>query len=456
MSNYGSWGGEQQPQTGPPGGQEPAPWARQPPGQYGEPGYGQGQPGYGDQRGYDQGQPGYDQGYAGQPGYGQGYPGYDQGYGGQPGFGPGHPGYDPGYGGQPGYGNEQPAQWATGQPQEPQRGSKRGLLVGLLALLAVAAAGLGVYFFTRPDSGATGAASGPSTSASARASGATTAAPTPSAATPANPATSLPPTAGPGAPTAPGSVGAAVVDGDFEFRPTRVSCGRESVGTSITVTAQGQFCVVSLSVRNVGRESKSLSPANQFVYDGQNRRFGADARAMGYINSDESVFNKTISPGSFVEGVVIFDVFRDSSPARLEFHDSEFGTGSVVAVAPGEVVREGPLSSAVPAPSAPSATSSAAYWTVIVASSPTRAGAEAVAARLRDAGYPANEVFLSSQFSSLTPGVWVASTGSYATSREAAARVRTIRSTTSEFASGDNIAYHRCVGTAQACRAQGQ
>jgi hypothetical protein len=58
------------------------------------------------------------------------------------------------------------------------------------------------------------------------------------------------------------------------------------------------------------------------------------------------------------------------------------------------------------------------FWTAVVASVTTRADAEAAAARLRNQGLP-GDVLFSSDYSSLTPGYWVAFSGNFANRSEA-------------------------------------
>jgi hypothetical protein len=138
--------------TTPPGDQPPHDPDQPPP----PPGYGQ-QPGYG-QPGY--GQPGYGQPGYGQPGYGQpgaqptqAFGGYGQPQGAQAGYEPAGYGASAAYGQQSGYaapGYEQPAygQQGYGQPAgytqqpgygqgEPAKRSKKGLIISLVAIVAV-------------------------------------------------------------------------------------------------------------------------------------------------------------------------------------------------------------------------------------------------------------------------------------------------------------------------------
>jgi hypothetical protein len=133
------WG---QPPQGGPNWQEPSqqqPW--QQPGQPPQPGYGQEQ--------YGQPQPDYGQqpyGQPAQPGYGQpqyGQPDYSQPQYGQPGYGQpqyGQPDYSQQQYGQPAYGYVPPVQQGSGS------GGNKGLMYGAIALVVVAALGVGGYF----------------------------------------------------------------------------------------------------------------------------------------------------------------------------------------------------------------------------------------------------------------------------------------------------------------------
>lgn len=67
------------------------------------------------------------------------------------------------------------------------------------------------------------------------------------------------------------------------------------------------------------------------------------------------------------------------------------------------------------------------FWTVIVASTPGRAAAEQAADRLRARGLP-GDVLYSSDYSSLTPGYWVAFSGRFASEGRATSEAAWLRS----------------------------
>ncbi|MEK7536054.1 MAG: DUF4352 domain-containing protein, partial [Patescibacteria group bacterium] len=54
-------------------------------------------------------------------------------------------------------------------------------------------------------------------------------------------------------------IGGAARDGKFEFVVSSVQCGVASVGDNpyLTKTAQGQFCLLNVTVKNIGNEKQS-------------------------------------------------------------------------------------------------------------------------------------------------------------------------------------------------------
>lgn len=124
-----------------------------------------------------------------------------------------------------------------------------------------------------------------------------------------------------------GGIGDAVRDGKFEFVVSKVDCGRTSVGDDLLgKQAQGQFCLVSLTVENIGDEPQTLFGDNQRLFDDRDREFSADTEAAVYLKSSQTLWEE-INPGNQVSGVVVFDVPKNAQPQRLELHDSAFSGG---------------------------------------------------------------------------------------------------------------------------------
>ena len=95
------------------------------------------------------------------------------------------------------------------------------------------------------------------------------------------------------------------------------------------VEAQGQYCLVSVQVENIGEEAQSFFGSNQYLYDEEGRQFSADDEAAIYLENSQSLYEE-INPGNSVQGTVVFDIPKNATPARIELHDSAFSGGVTV------------------------------------------------------------------------------------------------------------------------------
>jgi len=133
--------------------------------------------------------------------------------------------------------------------------------------------------------------------------------------------------------TAKGKVGEAVRDGKFEFTVKSVKCGVDKVGSDYTEEkAQGQFCLVSVKVKNIGDEARYFSDSDQKAYDAAGTKYSADTGAGIYANSDADTFLNQINPGNQISGVVVFDIPKDVSLTTVELHGSAFSGGVTVSL----------------------------------------------------------------------------------------------------------------------------
>lgn len=121
-------------------------------------------------------------------------------------------------------------------------------------------------------------------------------------------------------------VGDPVRDGQFEFTVQRVKCGAKRVGGQFGEDAQGKFCFVYMTVKNIGDQSQAFSGDEQLMFDEEGREFSADTEAQFYLDDGNAIYEE-INPGNKVEGIVVFDIPKDARPARLELHDSIFSGG---------------------------------------------------------------------------------------------------------------------------------
>ncbi|MER7459338.1 DUF4352 domain-containing protein [Micromonospora sp. NPDC126480] len=152
------------------------------------------------------------------------------------------------------------------------------------------------------------AESAPSTSSSAPSPATTTVAP-------ADP--SPPPSAGPKV----YRVGDKVRGGDFEFTVNSVKCGISQVGDSfLNRKAQGMFCRVNISVKNVTRSAHMFhADGTVTAQDAAGREYDADGTAGMYGNDDANGFLDEINPGNTVRANVFFDVPKGTKLKTVTF-----------------------------------------------------------------------------------------------------------------------------------------
>jgi Domain of unknown function (DUF4352) len=123
-------------------------------------------------------------------------------------------------------------------------------------------------------------------------------------------------------------------DGKFEFVVSGVKCGATKVGPSgFGEKAQGQFCFVSVSVRNIGKEAQLFDGSSQKAHDAKGTEFSNDSGAEMYANEGSPTFLQEINPGNQVKGRLVFDVPKKTKLAKIELHDSPFSGGVTVNLA---------------------------------------------------------------------------------------------------------------------------
>ena len=87
-------------------------------------------------------------------------------------------------------------------------------------------------------------------------------------------------------------------DGKFEFTVTKVDCGKTQIGNQyLNTKAQGQFCLVSMTVTNIGTKPQMFSSINQKAIDAQGRELSADVTAGAYLEDSKS-FSANITPAT--------------------------------------------------------------------------------------------------------------------------------------------------------------
>lgn len=133
-----------------------------------------------------------------------------------------------------------------------------------------------------------------------------------------------------GAKSVPAPKGSVVRDGKFEFQVVDVSrapTAGNSNNQSEIVTAQGEFIIVTLSVKNVGNTPQPYFGQNQMLVDTSGREYGANSYADKWMNSRLA---HDINPGNSIQAKQAFDVPPGAQPASLEVHYSLTSNGAKV------------------------------------------------------------------------------------------------------------------------------
>ncbi|HEX2498844.1 MAG TPA: protein kinase [Actinomycetes bacterium] len=130
----------------------------------------------------------------------------------------------------------------------------------------------------------------------------------------------------------PPGIGDPVRDGNLEFVVDKLVCGESSIGPPLfRQTAHGQYCVVTLNVRNVKNDPRTFSIVNQKLRDGD-REFSASVLATMAANGSANLINTQLNPEQTAHGLLVFDVPESATPDSMELHDSLLSGGVRVAV----------------------------------------------------------------------------------------------------------------------------
>lgn len=123
----------------------------------------------------------------------------------------------------------------------------------------------------------------------------------------------------------------AIRDGKFEFVVKTIACGKSRVGDTILgKTAQGQFCEILITVRNIGNEPQTFEGGSQQARGANGATYGNDAEAELYVNGGSQTIHNLINPGNTIQGKLVFDIPKGARIVSLELHDSAFSHGVVV------------------------------------------------------------------------------------------------------------------------------
>ncbi|MFI5929588.1 DUF4352 domain-containing protein [Micromonospora sp. NPDC051543] len=123
-------------------------------------------------------------------------------------------------------------------------------------------------------------------------------------------------------------IGQPARDGKFEFTVKSSKCGVAKIGSDVLgAKAQGQFCLVMVNVKNIGKEAQMFDGSSQKAYAADGTEYSADTGAAIYANKNAETFLNDVNPGNQVTGVVVFDIPKNVKLTKLELHDSPFSGG---------------------------------------------------------------------------------------------------------------------------------
>ncbi len=123
-------------------------------------------------------------------------------------------------------------------------------------------------------------------------------------------------------------IGEAANDGKFQFTVSSIECGKSNVGSNfLTKDAQGQYCLLSVAIKNIGDQAQSILSSNQYLFNAEGQKYSADDVATMYNTPNGSSWYNNINPGNSVSGTIVFDIPKDQTAVSAELHDSAFSNG---------------------------------------------------------------------------------------------------------------------------------
>jgi Domain of unknown function (DUF4352) len=126
-------------------------------------------------------------------------------------------------------------------------------------------------------------------------------------------------------------------DGKFRFIATALKCGQTYLVNDSEFEdahAQGQWCLLSLDISNVGSEAQEFDSSSQYVYDASGKQYSADSNGTMAANHSGNlcISYQQINPGVSSSCVVAFDIPKGAVVTYAKLHDSSVSDGVKVAL----------------------------------------------------------------------------------------------------------------------------
>ena len=131
-------------------------------------------------------------------------------------------------------------------------------------------------------------------------------------------------------------IGEEARDGNLAFVVSAFECGATEVGAGAGLrAAQGRYCFLSVTLRNVGRSPVQVFGPGQALLDDQGRRYGLDERATAAhpANAGRDPVTSLINPSNELPAVFVFDIPPGVDPLTAHLRASQRGRGAVVRLA---------------------------------------------------------------------------------------------------------------------------
>lgn len=124
-------------------------------------------------------------------------------------------------------------------------------------------------------------------------------------------------------------IGEEVTANDLAFTVTDITKAK-SLGNSYTKKdAQGTFNIVTLTIKNTGKETVTIDSSMMKIVDSQGRKFDRSIEgqtAKGLSQGKVDLFLQQVQPGLSVTGDLVFDLPDDAIDLKLLVKGSMFGT----------------------------------------------------------------------------------------------------------------------------------
>jgi hypothetical protein len=130
-----------------------------------------------------------------------------------------------------------------------------------------------------------------------------------------------------------GYIGQSIRDGKFSFIVKSIDCGSKTISDSIsTETALGKFCIVRLSIKNIGKVSNIVDVSGQLLLDSSGVKYDPQSSAGNTLPGNDNFDSTNLNPGLSVSGAIVFDIPKTTTPVAIELHDGFLSGGKQVSL----------------------------------------------------------------------------------------------------------------------------